>query len=360
MKIMPFNTLAQTNSSPFFIPDSASESPIPPNAEGLNQVAMDVAGAEAAAMDVTEPASDAVQATQGPISSAIDWVTQHTSAEWLLGTLENYGPSLLKAIAVFVIGRWIARLVTNAVVRGARKARVDETLVGFLSNLLYMLLLTAVCISALQRLGVETGSMTAVLAAAGFAIGMAMQGSLGNLAAGVMLVFFKPFKVGDVVEVSGNRGTVVEIQIFNTILLTLDNVRVIVPNSKITDGTIQNYSAERERRIDLVIGCGYHDDLRAVKANLQDIIESHPKVLKAPEPMVAVSELGSSSVNFVVRPWVLSRDYWDVRFELIERIKLMFDEQGFTIPFPSQDLFLHQTAGSKSETPALKITSKAA
>lgn len=237
MNTMPFNTLAQSSSSPFFIPDSASESVGQINAEGLNSAAMNVAGTDTAALGVAEAASDGVQVTQGPISSAIDWVTEHTSAEWLLGTMEHYGPSLVKAVAVFVIGRWIAQMVTNAVVRGARKARVDETLVGFLSNLLYMLLLTAVCISALQRLGVETGSMTAVLAAAAFAIGMAMQGSLGNLAAGVMLVFFKPFRVGDTVEVSGNRGTVVEIQIFNTMLLTRDNVRVIVPNSKITDGS---------------------------------------------------------------------------------------------------------------------------
>ncbi|MEZ6132574.1 MAG: mechanosensitive ion channel [Planctomycetaceae bacterium] len=290
--------------------------------------------------------SEATQG-QGPISAAIDWVVEHSSAEWLLAQVEHYGPNLLKAILVFVIGRWVARLVTNAVVRGARKARIDETLVGFLSNLMYMLLLTAVCISALQRLGVETGSMTAVLAAAGFAVGMAMQGSLGNLAAGVMLVFFKPFRVGDVVEVSGCKGTVVEIQIFNTILLTLDNVRIIVPNGKVTDGTIQNYSAERERRIDLVIGCGYHDDLKAVKAGLQQIVESHSLVLKAPAPVVAVLELGHSSVNFVVRPWVLSRNYWDVRFDLTEQIKLMFDENGFTIPFPSQDLFIHNPSAEK-------------
>lgn len=298
----------------------------------------------------------------GPLSriasSAIDWIVEHTSASWITEQAATYGPNLLGAIAVFVIGRWIARIVTNAMIRAAKKARVDETLVGFLSNLIYMLLLTAVSISALKQLGVDPTSLTAVLAAAGFAVGMALQGSLGNLAAGVMLVFFKPFRVGDVVEVCGNRGTVVEIQIFNTILLTLDNVRIIVPNGKITEGTIQNYSAERERRIDLIIGCGYNDDLKAVKTTLTELVTSHPQVLKAPEPTVAVGELGNSSVNFVVRPWVLSKDYWEVRFDLTEQVKLAFDENGFTIPFPSQDLFLHNP--EPAESAGLKIQREAA
>ena len=318
-------------------------------------------GSTLAQITTSAPSSEEPQAAvagQGPISSAINWMAQHTSADWILGQLRIYGPQLLSAIAVFVVGRWIAKIVTAAIVRGARKARVDETLVGFLNNLLYMLLLTAVCISALGRLGVETDSMTAVLAAAGFAVGLAMQGSLGNLAAGVMLVFFKPFRVGDVVEVAGNKGTVVEIQIFNTILLALDNVRIIVPNSKITDGTIQNYSVERERRIDLVVGCGYNDDLRAVKAKLLEIVESDPRVLKTPEPVVAVAELGNSSVNFVVRPWVLSRDYWNVRFDLTEQIKLAFDENGFTIPFPSHDLFIHNP--EPANVPHVAIQSRAA
>lgn len=293
----------------------------------------------------------------GLFTRAIDWIQQHTTPE-STQVLMDYGQGLAKAIAVFVIGRWIAKLVTSGIVRAARRARVDETLVGFLNNLIYMLLLVAVCISALEQLGVNSTSLTAVLAAAGFAVGMALQGSLGNLAAGVMLVFFKPFRVGDVVQVCDNRGTVVEIQIFNTILLTLDNVRIIVPNGKITDGTIQNYSSERERRIDLVVGCGYNDDIRAVKAVLLSIVEEHPAVLQSPAPNVAVSELGDSSVNFVVRPWVLSREYWDVRFDLIEQIKLAFDENGFTIPFPSRDLFIHNQAAAPATS--LGIHSEAA
>ena len=294
------------------------------------------------------------------LSSAYDWLKTHFSLEWVLQKLTTYGPNLLGAVIVFVVGRWLARVVTAAVIRGARRARVDETLVSFLNNLIYMVLLTAVCISSLSRLGVNLNALTAVLAAAGFAVGMAMQGSLGNLAAGVMLVFFKPFRVGDVVEICGSRGTIVEIQLFNTILLTLDNVRIVVPNGKITDGTIQNFSAERERRIDLVVGCGYNDDIRLVKEALQRIVDEHPQVLSTPGPVVAVAELADSSVNFVVRPWVLSEDYWDVRFALTEQIKLTFDERGFTIPFPSRDLFLHNPAVETASLPISTETQRAA
>lgn len=292
----------------------------------------------------------------GAMSAIVDWVSANVSVTWVLDQARIYGPKLLGAVAVFVVGRWLAKLVTAAIARGARKARIDETLVGFLNNLIYMLLLTAVCISALRQLNVDTNSLTAVLAAAGFAIGMALQGSLGNLAAGVMLVFFKPFRVGDMVEVCDRKGTVVEIQLFNTILLTFDNVRIIVPNGKITDGTIQNFSAERERRIDLIVGCGYNDDLKAVKTALQELLDSHPLILATPEPVVAVAELSDSSVNFVVRPWVASRDYWQVRFELTEQIKLTFDERGFTIPFPSRDLFLHTASeqAAANATPAAR------
>ena len=285
------------------------------------------------------------------LSSAARWLDDHFSTQWLMDRVVEYGPNLAGAAIVFVVGRFVARLATAAIVRGARKARMDETLVSFLNNLIYMVLLTAVCISALSRLGVNLDSLTAILAAAGFAVGMAMQGSLGNLAAGVMLVFFKPFRVGDVVDVCGNRGTVVEIQLFNTILLTLDNVRIVVPNGQITEGTIQNYSSEPERRIDLVVGCGYNDDLRAVRGVLEKIVAEHPQVLQSPNPQVAVSELGDSSVNFVVRPWVKSEEYWDVRFSLTEQLKLAFDEHGFTFPFPSRDLFLHNPEVAAIEKP---------
>ena len=257
--------------------------------------------------------------------------------------LTSYGGGLLSAIAVFVIGRWVAKFVTAMVVRASRRANVDNTLLGFLQNVIYLMLLIAVCIASLGCLGVDTTSLSAILAAAGFAVGMALQGSLGNIASGVMLVVFKPFRVGDYVDFGGTSGTVVEIRMFNTILLKPDNVRVIVPNGNITGGVISNYSAESERRIDLVIGCGYNDDLRAVRQFLEETLAAEPRLLQDPAPVVAISELADSSVNFVVRPWVPSDDYWAVRFDLLERIKLGFDERGFTIPFPSRDVFMHQS-----------------
>lgn len=250
---------------------------------------------------------------------------------------------LFSALAVFVIGRWIARFVTGMVVRASRRARVDETLLGFLQNVVYLMLLIVVCIASLGCLGVDTTSASAILAAAGFAIGMALQGSLGNIASGVMLVVFKPFRVGDYVDLGGTSGTVEEIQMFSTILLKPDNIRVVVPNGNITSVAISNYSAESTRRIDLTVGCGYNDDLKAVRRFLESLVATDARILADPEPLVAVSELADSSVNFVVRPWVSSSDYWAVRFDLTERIKLGFDEYGFTIPFPSRDVFVHES-----------------
>lgn len=276
------------------------------------------------------------------LDSLMQSLREFVTVEALTERLEAWGPRVLSALAVFVIGRLAARIVTAMLMRGATKAKFDETLSRFATNVIYIMLLTTVSIAALGCLGVDTTSLSAVLAAAGFAIGMALQGSLGNIASGVLLVFFKPFKVGDVVEMGGLRGRVVEIQIFSTILVTGDNVRIIVPNGSITNGTIQNFSAESKRRIDLVVSCGYHDDLKAVKAFLEQLINSEPRILKDPAPVIGVSELADSGVNFVVRPWVAGKDYWDVRFALTEAIKLGFDEHGFTIPFPSRDVFVHQ------------------
>ncbi|MBL8818677.1 MAG: mechanosensitive ion channel [Planctomyces sp.] len=267
---------------------------------------------------------------------------QLVTIDAVMARLQAWGPRILSALAVFVIGRICAKLLTSMLMRGATRAKLDETLSRFASNVVYILLLTTVSIAALGCLGVDTTSLSAVLAAAGFAIGMALQASLGNIASGVLLVFFKPFRVGDFVELGGIRGKVVEIQIFSTILVTADNVRMIVPNASITNGTIQNFSAEQKRRIDLIVSCGYHDDLRAVKLFLQQLMLSDSRILSDPAPVVAVSELADSGVNMVVRPWVAGRDYWDVRFALTEAIKLGFDERGFTIPFPSRDVFVHQ------------------
>lgn len=305
-----------------------------------------LAGVKDVPADTATPTPVATDAsTAGDLNATVkNWIAEHTSTDWLLTQVETYGPNLIGAIIIFVIGRWVARLMTGVIMRAAKRTRMDPTLLGFLNNLIYMVLLTVVGVSALRKLGVEMTELTAILAACGFAIGMAMQGSLGNLASGVMLVFFKPFRVGDFVRIADTSGTVVEVQLFNTILLTLDNIRIFVPNSKITEGNIQNLSAEPERRIDLVIGCGYHDDLKHVKCVLEEIIADEPRVLQHPQPLVAVSELGDNSVNFVVRPWVRTKEYWDVRFDLTERIKLAFDEHNFTIPFPSRDVFVHQSS----------------
>jgi len=275
-------------------------------------------------------------------------IQQNLSIDAMLRILSENGPNVLAAIAVFMIGRIAARMTCGMIVSASKKARIDETLARFLGNVAYIIMLSAVCIASLGYLGVDTTSASAVLAAAGFAIGMALQGSLGNVASGVLLVFFKPFRVGDVIEVAGVLGSVVEIQIFSTILLTPDNVRIILPNASVTGGTIRNLSAEPQRRIDLVIGCSYNDDLRAVRGLLEELVQSDSRILDIPEPLIAVSELAESSVNFVVRPWVASGEFNDVKFDLTERIKLGFDERGFTIPFPSRDVFVHHSGGKIS------------
>lgn len=296
--------------------------------------------------DETSAASPANQADF--LASMWQTIQSHLSAEDLMRLGKSYGPLILQALAVFVGGRLVARFASGVIVKACRKARIDETLGGFLGNVAYCLMLTAVCIAALGCLGVETTSLSAVLAAAGFAIGMALQGSLGNVASGVMLVFLKPFRVGDVIDVGGILGKVVEVQIFNTILVTPDNVRIILPNSSVTGGTIRNMTAEPTRRIDLIIGCSYNDDLRAVRAFLESVVASDLRILEAPSPVIAVSELAESSVNFIVRPWVNGPDYHVVKYDLIERIKLGFDERGFTIPFPSRDVFVHHLGNNLS------------
>ena len=254
-------------------------------------------------------------------------------------------PSIAAALAVFVIGRLASRIIGRMIDRAARKARMDETVVRFIGSLSSIIMLLVVVIASLGCLGVDTTSLSAVLVASGFAIGMALQGSLGNVASGVLLVFFRPFRVGDMIEVAGSMGKVVEIQIFNTILVSPDNVRIILPNSTITGGTIRNLSAEPIRRIDLVIGCSYNDSLRDVRALLEEIVATEPRILRDPAPVIAVSEMAESSVNFVVRPWVAGADFHAVRFALTERIKLGFDERGLTIPFPSRDVFVHHAGG---------------
>lgn len=253
----------------------------------------------------------------------------------------DLGVNLLAAIAILIIGRIVAGILRSIAERMMLKAKVDQTLARFLSHIAYAALITFVIIAAIDRLGVDTTSFAAILAAAGLAVGLALQGSLSNFAAGVMLILFKPFKVGNFVEAGGAKGTIEDIHIFNTLIRTGDNVLITVPNSQITGGKITNFSAKETRRIDLVIGCSYDDDLKAVKAYLQSALESDERILAEPAPVVAVDELGDSSVNFVVRPWVNAGDYATVKWDLIEKIKVDFDERGFNLPYPQRDVHVH-------------------
>jgi small conductance mechanosensitive channel len=257
-----------------------------------------------------------------------------------------YGLKIVAAIATFVIGRVAIGVLIRMVRRLLKRSNADETLVKFLISLTRITLLILLFIMVLGALGVQTASFIAILGAAGLAVGFALQGSLSNFASGVMLIIFRPFKTGDYVEAGGTSGAVEQIAIFNTIMKTPDNKKVIIPNSKITGDTITNYSANDTRRIDLVFGTGYGDDLRKAKDTLMHIVTADSRILKDPVPVVAVSELADSSVNFVVRPWVKTADYWNVYFDLTEKVKLTFDQQGISIPFPQRDINLHQIASN--------------
>jgi len=242
------------------------------------------------------------------------------------------------AIAIVVIGRivvkWLVKLVRKLMVR----ADLDPILINFIGSIVNAILLLFVFIAALDKLGVDTTSLIALLGAAGLAIGLALQGSLQNFAAGVMLIVFRPFKLGDFIEAAGVVGVVEQISIFSTIMKTGDNREIIVPNGQIYSGAITNFSAKDTRRIDMVFGIGYDDDMLKAKKIMADILTAHELILAEPAPAVAVAELADSSVNFNVRPWVKSGDYWGVRSELIEQIKLAFDKEGISIPYPQMDI----------------------
>jgi len=261
----------------------------------------------------------------------------------ILEYLTNYGPRLLGAIAVMVVGWMVSKSISGLIRKGMARGNVDSTLIGFVTNLSYMALMVLVVISALGQLGVNTTSFAAVIAAAGLEIGFALQGSLGNFAAGVMLILFRPFKAGDFIEAGGVAGVVEDVQVFATIILTPDNKEITVPNGAITGGAIVNYSSRPTRRVDLVFGIGYDDDIKQAKQLLEDIVSADNRILADPAPRIAVSELADSCVNFVVRPWVNAADYWGVRFDLTENVKLAFDKAGISIPYPQTDVHLHKT-----------------
>ena len=244
------------------------------------------------------------------------------------------------AVIVFVVGRVMAKLVVRGVTNALKRSNMDSILIEFLASILGALLTLVVVVVALDQLGVDTTSFIALIGAAGLAIGLSLQGSLQNFAAGVMLILFKPFKIGDFVEAAGTSGVVENISIFSSIFRTVDNCEVIIPNGAIYAGTIVNYSAKDTRRVDMVFGIGYDDDIKKAKGILVDLLNADDRVLKEPAAVVVVAELGDSSVNFAVRPWVNSADYWDLKFDLTERVKLAFDEQGISIPYPQMDVHM--------------------
>jgi len=254
----------------------------------------------------------------------------------------HYGLQVIGAIAILLIGRIVAGVIRKVIRKMMAKADADPSLIGFVARLAFILIIVFSIVAALAKFGIETASFVAILGAASFAIGFALQGSLSNFASGVLLVLFKPYKVGDSIEAGGASGSVVEIQIFSTVLRTGDNKTIIVPNTQIMSGTIVNNSANENRRIDLVAGCGYDDDLDKVRKVLEELIAAEGRILDDPAHTIAVSELADSSVNFIVRPWVKSGDYSGVMLDMNEAIKKRFDKEGISFPFPQQDVHLYK------------------
>lgn len=263
------------------------------------------------------------------------------------------------AALIFVVGMWLAKRLTRLAESMLQRSKLDETLIRFAGKILFAVLVTFVAIAALSQIGVQTASLIAVLGAAGLAVGLALQGSLSNFAAGVMIIGFRPFQKGDYVEAAGVSGSVDEVSIFTTTLLTPDNRKVIVPNAQITGDTITNYSAMPTRRLDLVFGIGYNDDMTKAKNVLENILKAENRVLKDPAPNIAVHELGDSSVNLICRPWVKKEDYWNLHWDLHETVKQAFDKEGISIPFPQRDMHIHNVE-SLSATKAASETKASA
>jgi len=251
-----------------------------------------------------------------------------------------YGAQLLLAGLIFALGLWISRWVRALIRRALEHRRVDPLLVEFVGSLVYYVLLVAVALAAVSRIGIDTTSFLAVAGTMGLAIGLAMKDNLSNFSSGVVLILFRPFTLGDYIEVAGTAGTVKSISLSSTILSTPDNQKIIVPNNKITGEIIRNVTANDTRRIDMLIGIGYGDDIAKAKQVVANLLAADPRVMTEPMPQIAVAELADSSVNLVVRPWVATGDYWSVRFDLTERIKLALDENGISIPFPQRDVHM--------------------
>lgn len=271
----------------------------------------------------------------------------NVDAVWLW--VSAYSLNIIGAILIFIVGKWLSRRIANLLSKLLQKNNVDQTLVNFLSNLTYYSLIVLVVVAAAGRLGINTTSFLTIIGAAGLAVGLALKDSLANFAAGVMLVLFRPFAIGDVVSTAGITAKVESINIFNTHFCSPDNQLIIVPNGKIINDIITNINIKATRRIDLVVGISYSDDMAKTREILAGLAKADSRVLTDPAPTIAVAELADSSVNLVFRPWVKTADYWDVRFDLTEKIKNALDEAGISIPFPQQDvhLFVEKEEGAK-------------
>ncbi|WP_428087611.1 mechanosensitive ion channel family protein [Candidatus Thioglobus sp.] len=254
----------------------------------------------------------------------------------------TYGTKLLIAIAVFVIGSWIIKTVVNSLEKTMSKSNKDPALVGFILSIVRILLKVMLVITALGMLGIEMTSFIAILGAAGLAVGLALSGTLQNFAGGAMILLFKPFKVGDLIEAQGYLGKVSEIQIFNTILKTPDNKTIIIPNAGLSSSSLVNFSTEKTRRVDWTIGIGYGDNVDKARQVLKQLCDEDERILKDPEVVIAVSALADSSVNFTLRAWVEAEHYWGVFFEMNEKVYKTFDKEGLNIPYPQMDVHLHK------------------
>lgn len=268
-------------------------------------------------------------------------IKQFFASADLMPMLSGWVIKIFIALLIYLIGKWIAKRITNFVRKLMEVRDSDPTLINFLSNVVYAILLIAVILAALDTLGLPVTSLVAVVGAAGLAVGLAMKDSLGNFASGVMLVMFRPFSKGDFVEVAGVAGTVNEVRIFSTILTTPDNKQIIIPNGQVAADTITNYSANDQRRVDIVFGVGYDDDLKVAREVLTRLCTEHPKVLDDPETKIFVMNLGDSSVDFAVRPWANTEDYWTVYSDLLEQGKVELEAAGCNIPYPQTDVHLH-------------------
>ena len=281
--------------------------------------------------------NDVVDVTE-VIPTSIDQVSQLWTQ--VQDVVAIWGLKVIAALAIFIIGRWIAMMLRRGVRSMMEKSRADPIIIGFVTSIAYIALLAFVVIAALGQLGIQTTSFIAIIGAAGLAVGLALQGSLANFAAGFLMIIFRPFKVGDFIEGAGVAGVVEAIQIFTTTLKTGDNKTIIIPNAKLAGDNITNYSAKETRRVDMTVGVAYDADLSKVKDVLSDIISKEARIHADPAPQVAVAELADSSVNFVVRVWTNTADYWGVKFDITETIKNRFDEEAIGIPFPQRDIHI--------------------